>query len=62
MVVVDGRKSMAVVDGRRSGQRHPGGRPGGQTGPDTLEAPPHPRVHYSSHTSLRGVVHLACRA
>ena len=24
---------------RRSGQRHPGGRPGGQTRPDTREAP-----------------------
>ena len=35
MVVVEGRKAVAVVDGRRSGQRHPGGRPGGQTGPDT---------------------------
>ena len=60
MVVVDGRKSVAVVDGKRSGQCHPGGRPGGQTKPDTLEAHPHPRAHCSSHTSLRGVVHPAC--
>ena len=52
MVVVDGRMSMAVVDGRRSVaegdgrrpiQHHPRGRSGGQTGPDTLEAHPHPR-------------------
>ena len=59
-VVVDGWKSVAVVDGRRSGQRHPRGRPGGQTEPDTLEAHPHPRVHCLSHTSIRGVVYPAC--
>ena len=69
MVVVERRLSVAVVDGRRSGaegdgrrlvQRHPGGQSGGQTGPDTLEAHSHPRVHYPSHTSLRVVVHSAC--
>ena len=59
-MVVDGRKSVAVVDGWRSGQRHPQGRPGGQTGPDTLEAYPHPRVHCPSHTSIQGVVHPTC--
>ena len=40
-MVVEGRKAVAVVDGRRFGQRHPRGWPGGQTGPDTHEAPPH---------------------
>ena len=60
MVVVDGRKPVAVGDGRRPGQRHPGGRPRGQTGPDTLKAHPHPKVHCSSHTSHRGVVNPAC--
>ena len=29
MVVMDERKSVAVVDGRRSDQRHPRRRPGG---------------------------------
>ena len=53
---------VVVVDGRRSGQRHPEGRLGGQTGPDTLESHPHPRVHWPSHTSYRGVGHLACLA
>ena len=62
MAVVDGRKSGAVVDGRRTGQRHPRGRSRGQTGPDTLEAHPHPRVHCPSHTLCRVVVHLAYRA
>ena len=71
MVVVDGRKSVAVVDrrkyvgvvdGRRAGQRHLGGRPGGQNGPDTLKAHPHLRVHFPSHTSLQGMVYSACRA
>ena len=71
VVVVDGRMSVAVVNGRRfvvevdrrrPVQRHPRGRPGGQTRPDTLEAHPHPRVHCTSHTSFRGVVHSACRA
>ena len=62
MVVVDGRKSVAMVDGRRSGQRHPKGRPGGQIESDTLEAHPHSRVHCLSHTSLGGVVHPTCRA
>ena len=38
-------------------QCHPKGRPGGQTGPDTLEAHPHPRVHCLSHTSLGVMVH-----
>ena len=60
MAVGDGRKSMVVVDGRRSGQRHPGGRPGGQTGLDTLGAHPYPRVHCPSHTSIQGVGHPAC--
>ena len=60
--VVDGRKSVGVVDGRRARQRHPGGRPGGQNGPDTLVANPHLRVHCPSHTSLQGMVHSACRA
>ena len=46
--------------GGGSSQRHPRGRPGGQTGLDTLEAHPHPRVHCPSHTSIRGVVHPAC--
>ena len=61
MVVVAGRMSMAMVDGSRPVQRHPEGRPGGQTGPDTLEAHPHSRVHCPSHTSLRVVVHPVCR-
>ena len=59
-MVVDGRKFVAVVDGRRFGQHHPRGRLGGQIGPDTLEAHPHSRVHYLSHTSIPGVVHSAC--
>ena len=71
MVVMDGRMSVAMVDGRRSVaegdrmrpvQRHPEGRPRGQTEPDTLKAHPHPRVHCPSHTSLRGVVHPSCCA
>ena len=62
VAVVDGRMFVAVVDGRRPVQRHPGGRPGGQIGPDTLESHPHPRVHCPSHTSLRVMVHPACRA
>ena len=62
MVVVDGRKSGAVVDGRRTGQRYPKGLSGGQTGPDTLESHPHPRVHCPSHTLFWVVVHPACRA
>ena len=62
VAVVDGMRSVAEGDGRRLVERHPGGRPGGQTGPDTVAAHPHPRVHCSSHTSLRGVVHPACRA
>ena len=46
MMVMDGWMSVVVVvDGRRSVQRHPGGRPGGQTGTITPEAHPHPRVH-----------------
>ena len=53
---------MVVVDGRRTGQRHLRGQSGGQTGPDTLEAHPHPRVHFSSHTLCRVMVHPACRA
>ena len=57
-----GGRPMVVVDGRMFGQCHPGGRPGGQTGPDTLNAHPHPRVHCPSHTSLWVVVHPACRA
>ena len=61
VVVVDGRMSVVVMDGRMSVQRHPGGRPGGQTGYDTREAHPHPRVHCPSHTSLWVVVHPACR-
>ena len=31
VVVVDGRRVVVVVDGRKHVQRHPGGRPGGQT-------------------------------
>ena len=62
MVVVEGRKAVAGVDGRRSGPRHPGGWPGGQTGPDTREAPPHLRVHCPSHTPPQVMVHLACHA
>ena len=57
--VVEGRKAVAVVDGRMSGQRHLGGQPGGQTGPDTHEAPPHMRVHCPSHTPPQVVVHPA---
>ena len=53
---------MVVVDGRRLIQRHPRGRPGVQTRPDTLEAHPHPRVHFLGHTSLQVMVHPACRA
>ena len=60
VVVVDGRMSVVVVDRRMAVQHHPGGRPGGQTGPNTREAHPHMRVHCLSHTSLRVVVHLAC--
>ena len=59
---MEGRKAVAVVDGRRSGQRHLEGRPGGQIGPDTSEAPPHPRVHCSSHTPPQIVVHSAFHA
>ena len=61
-VVGDERKTVVVVDGRKSGQRHPEGRPGGQTGRDSLEAHPHPRVHCPSHTSYWGVGHPACLA
>ena len=60
LAVVEGRKFVAVVDGRRFSQHHPRGRSGGQTGPDTLESHPHPRVHCPSHTSILGMVHLAC--
>ena len=60
MVVVDGRKSVAMVDGKRSGQRHPGGRPGGRTEPNTLEAHPYMRVHCPSRKPLRGGGHQAC--
>ena len=62
MVVVDGWISLVVVDGRRPVQHHPRGRPGDQTGPDTLEAHPHMRVHCLSHTSLWVVIHPACRS
>ena len=62
MVVVDGRKSRVVVDGRRIGQCHPRGQPRGQTRPDSLKAHPHLRVHCPSHTLCQVVVHLACRA
>ena len=61
-MAVEGRKSIAVVNGKRSGQQHPGGRPGGQTGADTCEAPPHLRVHCPSHTPPQVVVHRACHA
>ena len=57
MVVVDGWMFVVVMDGRKHVQCHPKGRPGGQTGPDTLEAHPHPRVHCLSHTSLGVMVH-----
>ena len=53
---------MVVVDGRRPVQRHPKGLPGGQTGLDTHEDHPHPRVHYPSHTSFQVKVHPACHA
>ena len=57
MVVVDGRMSGVVVDRRMSGAEGDGdGRR-----LDTLEAHPHPRVHCPSHTSLRVMVHPACR-
>ena len=62
MAVVDGRRFVAVVDVRRSGQRHPRSRLGGQTMLDTLEAHPHSRVHCSSHTLYPIMVHPACRA
>ena len=57
---MEGRKAMGVVEGRRSGQRHPRGGPGGQIGPDTHEVPPHLRVHCPSHTPPQVVVHPTC--
>ena len=62
MVVVEGRKAVAVVDGRRSSQQHLEGRLGGQIGPDTRGAPPHLRVHFPSHTPPQVVVHPTCHA
>ena len=62
MEVVEGSRAVAEVNGRRTVQRHPEVRPGGQTGPDTHEAHLHSRVHCPSHTSCSGVVHSACRA
>ena len=58
-MVGDERKTVVVVEGRKSGQRHLEGQPGGQTVPDTLEAHPHPRVHCPIHTSYQGVGHPA---
>ena len=60
MVVVEGRMFVAMVDGSRPVQRHLGGRPGGQTGLDTLKAHPHSRVHCPSQTSLRVVFNHNC--
>ena len=44
------------------GPTYPGGPLGGQIGPDTLEAHPHSRVHFPSHTLCRVVIHPACHA
>ena len=51
MVVVE------VMGERRTAQCHHGDRPGGQSGPDSREAPPRPKAHGPIHKSPRVVVH-----
>ena len=56
------RSAARVVGEWMTVQRPPGGRPGGQNEPDTLEAPPRSRDHFPSRTLPHVVVHPVCHA
>ena len=51
------RSDVGVVGEWMTTQHPPGGRPGGQNEPDTLEAPPRPRAHCPSRTLPQVMVH-----